>query len=173
MCCARRCRMRCRGLALQHKLDAFFCKRQSTYAVYVRKKTCPTLCPRVWCYAWAFSCKCQSTYALYSRRKTCPNLCPRVWCYAWYDSSDAGFLCPTLCPSSLYWDCHIKHQMDTKSASGHYNTINRGGKCPGLPVVRSSIVVLDLSRGGSCLLFCVHAAAAAVDAVAVVTSALT
>ena len=65
--------------------------------------------------------------------------------------------------------------MDTKSASGHYNTINRGGKCPGLPVVRSSIVVLDLSRGGSCLLFCVHAAAvaAAVDAVAVVTSALT
>ena len=83
-----------------------------------------------------------------SKGNACPNLCPRVWCYAWYDSSDAGFLCLTLCPSSLYWDCHIKLQMDTKSASGHYNTINRGGKCPGPPVVRSSIVVLDLSRGG-------------------------
>ena len=135
------------------------------------------------CAAEGWPCNTNSTHSLanvkahmpyISEGKACPNLCPRVWCYAWYDSSDAGFLCPTLCPSSLYWDCHIKHQMDTKSASGHYNTINRGGKCPGLPVVRSSIVVLNLSRGGSCLLVCVHAAvAAAVDAVAVVTSALT
>ena len=78
-----------------------------------------------------FLCKFQSTSAVYVRKKTCA----------------------TLCPSSLYWDCHIKPRMDTKSVSGHYNTINRNGKCPGLPVVQSSIVVLDLSRDGSCLLF--------------------
>ena len=84
-----------------------------------------------------------------SNGKTCPMLCPRVWCFAWCDSSDARFLCPTLCPSSLYWNRHIKPRMDTKSASGYYKTINRGGKCPGPPAVRSSIVVLHLSRGGS------------------------
>ena len=137
--CARRYHMRSRGLALQRRLDAFFAN-----VGFVCPTLCPSFCIRIAMY--------ESTYALYFQWKTCPILCPCVWCFAWWDSSDARFLCPTLCPSSLYWNCHIKLRMDTKSASGHYNTINRGGKCPGPPAVRSSIVVLHLSRGGSWLL---------------------